>query len=185
MKNPKVSYRFAKALLDLARETKVIDAVKADVQVVINALTESEDLRVLCASPVIKPMVKEDLMEQIFAKSISEISLKFIQLVIRHRREHNLKEILERYISLYLVEKGIVTATVTTSIALDKELKSEFITMVKGLTHKEVELEEKVDADVIGGYILRVGDIELNASLSGKLNRLKTEFNDNPYVAEI
>jgi F-type H+-transporting ATPase subunit delta len=185
MKNPKVSYRFAKALLDLAKEQKVIDAVKADVQVVINALTESEDLRVLCASPVIKPKIKESLMEQIFAKSISDISLKFIQLVIRHRREHNLKEILERYVSLYLVEKGIVTATITTSIALDNTLKSEFTTMVKGLTKKEVELEEKVDPDIIGGYILRVGDLEMNASLSGKLNRLKTEFNDNPYVAEI
>jgi F-type H+-transporting ATPase subunit delta len=185
MKNPKVSYRFAKALLDLARERNVIDAVKADVQIVINALTASEDLRVLCASPVIKPKVKESLMEQIFAKNISDISLKFIQLVIRHRREHNLKEILERYISLYLVEKGIVTATVTTSIALDNELKEEFITMVKGLTNKEVELEEKVDADVIGGYILRVGDMEMNASLSGKLNRLKTEFKDNPYAASI
>jgi F-type H+-transporting ATPase subunit delta len=185
MKNPKVSYRFAKALLDLAKEQKVIDAVKADVQVVINALTESEDLRVLCASPVIKPKIKESLMEQIFAKSISDISLKFIQLVIRHRREHNLKEILERYVSLYLVEKGIVTATITTSIVLDNTLKSEFTTMVKGLTKKEVELEEKVDPDIIGGYILRVGDLEMNASLSGKLNRLKTEFNDNPYVAEI
>ena len=185
MKNPKVSYRFAKALLDLAIERNEIDAVKADSQVVINAMTESEDLRILCASPVIKPKVKESLMEQIFAKSISEISVKFISLVIRHRREHNLKEIFERYVSLYLVEKGIVTATVTTSIALDNTLKNEFISMVKGITHKEVELEEKVDTDIIGGYILRVGDVEMNASLSGKLNRLKTEFNDNPYVAEI
>lgn len=185
MKNPKVSYRFAKALLDLARETNVLDAVKADTHVVITALTESEDLRVLCASPVIKPKVKESLMEQIFAKNISEITLKFIQLVIRHRREHNLKEIFERYVSLYLVEMGIVRATVTTAIELDNTLKSEFISMVKGLTHKEVELEEKVDTDVIGGYILRVGDLEMNASLSGKLNRLKTEFNDNPYVAAI
>ena len=185
MKNPKVSSRFAKALLDLAIERNEIDAVKADSQVVINAMTESEDLRILCASPVIKPKVKESLMEQIFAKSISEISVKFISLVIRHRREHNLKEIFERYVSLYLVEKGIVTATVTTSIALDNTLKNEFISMVKGITHKEVELEEKVDTDIIGGYILRVGDVEMNASLSGKLNRLKTEFNDNPYVAEI
>jgi F-type H+-transporting ATPase subunit delta len=185
MKNPKVSYRFAKALLDLAKETKVMDAVKADAHVVINALKASEDLRVLCASPVIKPKVKESLMEQIFSKNISEIALKFIQLVIRHRREQNLQEIFERYISLFLVEKGIVTATVTTSIALDNALKTEFIAMVKGMTHKEVELEEKVDTDIIGGYILRVGDMEMNASLSGKLNRLKTEFNDNPYVAEI
>ena len=124
-------------------------------------------------------------MEQIFSKNVSEITLKFIQLVIRHRREHNLQEIFERYISLYLVEKGIVKATVTTSIALDSTLKSEFIGMVKGITNKEVELEEKVDTDIIGGYVLRVGDVEMNASLSGKLTRLKTEFNDNPYVAEI
>lgn len=185
MKNPKVSYRFAKALLDLAKETNVIDAVQADSEVVINALKSSDDLRILCASPVIKPKVKESLMEQIFAKSISEVSLKFIQLVIRHRREHNLQEIFERYITLFLVEKGIVKATVTTPIALDSALKTEFIGMVKGITHQEVELEEKVDTDIIGGYILRVGDVEMNASLSGKLNRLKTEFKDNPYVAEI
>ncbi len=185
MKNPKVSYRFAKALLDLAKETNVMDAAKADAHVMINALTDSEDLRILCASPVIKPKIKESLMEQIFAKSISELSLKFVQLVIRHRREQNLKEIFERYISLYLVEMGIVKATVTTSVALDNALKSEFTKMVKGITHKEVELEEKIDADIIGGYVLRVGDVEMNASLSGKLNRLKTEFKDNPYVAEI
>lgn len=185
MKNPKVASRFAKALLDLAIERNEIDAVKADAQIVINAVNNSEDLRILCASPVIKPKVKEAVIEQAFSKNISEISLKFMLLVVRHRREQNLKEIFERYISLYMIEKGIVKATVTTSIALDDALKSEFTTMVEGITKKEVELEEKVDTDIIGGYILRVGDLELNSSLAEKLKRLKTEFNDNPYVAAI
>ena len=184
MKNPKVSYRFAKALLDLAIERKEIDAVKADAEVVIKAFNESQDLRILCASPVIKPSDKEAVLTQAFSKSIKDISLQFMMLVVRHRREHNIKEIFERYVSLYKAQKGIVTASVTTSIELDKKLKKEFTKMVESITKKEVELEENVDADIIGGYILRVGDLELNSSLSGKLNRLKTEFKDNPYVAE-
>ena len=185
MRIPRVASRYAKALLDLAIERNEIDAVKADAEVVINALKESHDLRVFFSSPIIKPMVKESLVIEIFGKAVSEIAIKFMTLVIRHRREQNIGEILERYVALYLVEKGIVIADVTTSIALDDTLRTEFVKMVEGLTSKKVELNEKVDADIVGGYIVRVGDNEYDASISGKLNRLKTEFKDNPYVAEI
>jgi F-type H+-transporting ATPase subunit delta len=185
MKIPRVASRYAKALVGLAAERKELDAVKQDAELLLSALKESRELRVLFASPVVKADIKENVVKEAFGSSVQEITLKFISLVIQHRREHSIKEILERYIALYLVEKDVITASITTPIAMDDSLRTEFKNMIQGISKKEVEVEENVNPDIIGGYVLRVGDHELDASLAGKLKRLQTEFKDNPYVAEI
>lgn len=184
MRIPKVASRYAKALVTLAVEQNVLDAVKKDADFVIATISASRDLRVLFASPVIKPDTKQKILNEIFASSVGELTMQFMMLLSRHRREQNTLEIFKRFIDLYRVEKNIVSASITTAVSMDEELKSEFKAMIQNITKKDVEMNESVDADIIGGYKVRVGDLELDATLSGKLKRLQTEFKDNPYVAE-
>ena len=110
--------------------------------------------------------------------------MQFMTLLTRHRREHNTADIFSRFIELYRIEKNIVSASITTAMPMDDALRSEFTNMIKTMSHKDVEITENVDADIIGGYKVRVGDKQLDATLKGKLKRLQTEFKDNPYVAD-
>ncbi len=184
MRNARVASRYAKALVSLAVELNELDGVKKDVDFVLNTVVGSRDLRVLFASPVVKPDAKQSIITEIFSKYIGELTLKFMMLVTQHRREQNTKEILNRFVDLYYQEKNIVKAFITTPMALDNELREEFKKMVKSFSHKQVEINETVNADLIGGFVVRVGDNELDASISGKLKRLRTEFKDNPYTTQ-
>ena len=185
MRIPRVASRYAKALVSIAQERNELDVVKNDVEVVLKALRESRDLRAVIASPVIKPDIKKNILNEIFSKSIGELSLRFLTLLVDQRREHNTKEVLESYVTQYLIAKNIVKAYVTTPIELDDSFRKAFSDMVHNQTEKDVLLEEKVNPDLIGGFVVRVGDLEYDASISGKLKKLKREFEENPYASEL
>ncbi|HLZ15844.1 MAG TPA: ATP synthase F1 subunit delta, partial [Cyclobacteriaceae bacterium] len=96
-----------------------------------------------------------------------------------------LPAIAHEFHNAYNEYKGVEKATITTTIAVDAKLKGEIETMVKKLsTRKQVELVEKVDKDLIGGFILNVGDRQIDASVKSKLKSLKVKFSENPYVKE-
>ena len=183
MRNPKVASRYAKALIDLSIERKELDAVKKDVEDVIKALKGSKELRVLLSSPVIKPLIKQDIIKAIFTGKVNEIMINFLNLLITHKREHFALEVLESFNKQYYIVKNIVIASVTTAIELDDTLRAEFTKMVKDATKEEVRIEEKINPDIIGGFIVRVGDYELDSSIAGRLKRLSREFEENPYAS--
>ena len=183
MKNARVASRYAKALVSLAVERKELDAVRQDVDFVLNTINGSRDLRVLFASPVVKPDTKQNILTEIFGKHVGKLTLQFLMLLSKHRREANTREILKRFVDLYYIEKNIVIASIKTAMQIDDDLRAEFIALVENFTKgKKVEIEETIETDLIGGFVVRVGDNQIDASISGKLNRLKTEFKDNPYT---
>ena len=185
MRNARVASRYAKALVSLAVERKDLDAVRQDVDFVLNTIKGSRDLRVLFNSPVVKPDTKQKILTEIFGKHIGELTLQFLMLLSKHRREANTQEILKRFVELYFKAKDIVTATLVTPIAMDAELRAEFEKMIKTIGNKQVEITEKVNPDIIGGFVVRVGDNQIDASIAGKIKRLKTEFKDNPYTSSM
>ncbi len=84
-----------------------------------------------------------------------------------------------------MLYKGIGKASITSTVPIDDELRSELVTIVKKLSHmKQVELEEKVDKDLIGGFILNVGDLQIDASIKNKLKALKNKFSENPFIKQ-
>ena len=182
MRNLRVASRYAKALVSLAVERKELDAVRQDVDFVLNTIKGSRDLRVLFSSPVVKPDIKQNILDEIFAKHIGELTMQFMKLLCQHRREPNTNEILKRFVELYYDAKNIVIASIVTPMAMDDELRAEFVEMMKTFTSKKVEIKETVNTDIIGGFVVRVGDNMLDASISGKLKRLRTEFKENPYT---
>ena len=96
-----------------------------------------------------------------------------------------LPAIAEEFHHAYNVYKNVGEASVTTAVPLDDKLRGEIEKIVKKLSDKkEVEIKEKVDAEMIGGFVLNVGDRQIDASIKNKLKSLKVKFSENPYIKE-
>jgi F-type H+-transporting ATPase subunit delta len=181
----RVSFRYAKSLLDLSLEKGQLEQVREDMQLVLDTVRESKDLSLMLKSPVIKTDKKLEVLKAIFGGKIGVISSQFIDIITRKRREMELEGIADSFLSQYKAHKQILTAVITTASGLDKSLREKVLQIVKGSTNSEVELTEKVNKDLIGGFVLRVGDQQVDASILRQIKNLDRSFSENPYVKEI
>ena len=116
---------------------------------------------------------------------MNKLTLGFIEIITRKNREPLLVLIANEFHNAYNVYKGIGKASVTTTIPMDDELRAEIVGIVKKLSEKKsVEIDEKVDKEMIGGFILNVGDRQIDASIRSKLKALKLKFTENPYLKQ-
>lgn len=175
---------YAKAIIDLAIEQGQVEAVREDMRLVSSVLSESRELATVMSSPIVKADKKLAILEEIFKGKISDMSNRFLKIVINHGRESSLRLIAQAFENMYLQHKGIERVSVTTAYPLsDAELKavSEKATSYTG---KQVELNQIVDESIIGGMVLRVGDKRYNGSLAHQLETLRRQFKDNHYIKD-
>ncbi|MEM6523072.1 MAG: ATP synthase F1 subunit delta [Bacteroidota bacterium] len=185
MSEYRVATRYAKSLLSLADDQGVLDKVHADMQLFLNVCAESRDLFLLLKNPIIKHDKKRAVLQKIFEGKVSQLTIAFFDIITRKNREAVLPEMAKEFDHQYNVYKGIEEATVTTAIPLTKELKAEVEKLVKKISSKsKVELTELVDEDLIGGYILKVADRQIDDSIKSKLKALELKFSQNPYIKE-
>ena len=182
MVNTKLARRYAKSLFDLAEEKKVSDAVFADMELVRNVSAANREFRKLMQNPVVPTDKKLAVLKLIFAGKVNDITLSFFTILTKKRREEYMSEIAVSFISLYRAKKGIMTATLVTAVPADDVLKKRITEIVQQDSGKKVELEERIDASIIGGFILNVGDKQFDESVSRRLRSLHREFESNPYV---
>jgi F-type H+-transporting ATPase subunit delta len=183
MQGTKVASRYAKSLIDLSQERGELEKVYADMKNVVQACKECKDLALMLKSPIIKGDKKEAVLNAVF-KSMSEITREFIDIIVRKKREYALMEIAESFVLQYHHKKNILTAVITTAFGLDEELRKRVLDIVKKSMNSEVELVEKIDKDIIGGFIIRVGDKQDDTSIRTKIMKLNRVFNENPYIKE-
>jgi len=175
MGNSRAAIRYAKAILDLAVENKAADAVEKDMRSIVETVAKSSELREMLASPVIKGSDKKQALTSIFNGGHA-ISEGLIGMLVDNKRVSLLNEVAEKYIILNEQLKGEGVAFVTTAVPLTAELEEKILKQVESMTGNKVVLENKVDESIVGGFILRVGDLQYDASISNKLNNLKREF---------
>lgn len=179
----KVAKRYAKAWYDLAKERNLQDVVFQDFETVRNIARDSRELLRMFFSPIVKTAKKIVVLEAVFKGQISDLTLQYMVMLTEKGRESHITQIADAYRTLYLADKNIVEAYVTTATPLDEELRNQFKGIVRKQTGKEVQLVEKVEAEIVGGYILRVGDNQEDTSIKSKLNRIAREFHDNRVTA--
>ncbi len=182
MLESKVAKRYAKSLLDLSRETGVLDAVGNDMKLLIAVCEQNREFTMLLDNPIINSDKKLSILKKVFEGKMNKLSLSFFNLLTTKRREPNIEAIAKEFITQYKEEKGIQTAVITSAIGLDDRLRKEVYDVIKKSANSEIELIEKVDKDLIGGFVLRMGDKRYDASISSELRRLAKEFASNPYV---
>jgi F-type H+-transporting ATPase subunit delta len=136
-------------------------------------------------SPVIRHDKKKAILEAIFKGKVTPLTMAFIDILTKKNREPLLAEIANEFHNAYNAYKGIGKARVTTTVPMDANTRKQFETIVKQLSNrKEVELEEKLDKDLIGGFVLNVEDKQIDASIRNNLKKLKLKFSENPYIKE-
>lgn len=172
-----VAFRYAKSLLDLAQEKGLTEEIHKDMLFFRDTLDASRPLALALKNPIIRSDKKSQIVKLIFANRVNPVSMAFFNIIARKNREAIIDAIADEYIRLYDQMKGVGRATVVTTMPLTEELRSEFKAMVaKATGSKQVELKEKVDEKIIGGYILRIDDQQVDASLRSQLNNLKLQF---------
>jgi F-type H+-transporting ATPase subunit delta len=177
-----ISQRYAKALFDLAQEMNILEKIYKDMLLVQSVIAETSELKRLLASPIIPPGKKSQVLRAIFEKYLDKLSFRFLQLVVKKEREAHLQNIADNFISLYKDFKNILPVKITTAQAIDAEVRQEILDLLKDAEHKTIELEESVNEDLIGGFILNMDDRQYDASLQKKISRLKKDFESNLYI---
>ena len=172
MKGTKAASRYAKALLELAIEQNKLDRIAADMAYLAKINHDEKDFAVLLNSPVVKSDKKIAIFNEIFGQ-FDELSTKFINLITKNRREGLLAEIAHSFDAQVKAHKGIVPVTLISAVALDNATKESILGKVKGSVKGEMEITEVIDETLIGGFIVRMDDKQVDASIARQFNNLK------------
>lgn len=175
MKLSRAASRYAKAILDLAIDKKEAAAVNEEMKSVLTTVHNNVELQDFLKSPVVKTEQKRGALRQIFSQA-GGITMGAFDLIVDNQRTDILGDIATKYILLFEEMNKREVATVTTAVEITPELEAKVLAKAKELAGSEVTLEKKIDPSIVGGFILRVGDKEINASVNSTLGELKREF---------
>ena len=175
MNESRAAARYAKAILDFAVDNKKTDVLEEDMRSIVATMSTSSELREMLDSPVLKGELKKKALMAIF-KGSHAITEGLIDLLIQNRRISLLNEVALKYIILNEELKGEGVAFVTTAVPLSGELEKKVLRKVSDITGNKIIIKNEIDASIVGGFILRVGDLQYDASISNKLNTIKREF---------
>lgn len=185
MQGTRVASRYAKSFIDLSIEQGALEQAYNDMKTIAGVCRSNHDFVIFLKSPVIKTDKKQAVLKQIFEGKLNKITDEYVQLITAKKREIYLAEIATEFIAQYKEKKKILTAVVITANGLDDSIRAKVMEIVKGASQSDVVLEEKIDKNIIGGFVLRVGDKQVDASIARKLNALKRSFKENPFIKEL
>ncbi len=177
MKGTKSAGRYALALIELATEQNKLEQVKQDMELISATIAENHGLELLLQSPIVKVDKKQTVLKAVFGKYVQDLTMGFVTLVCAKGREALLPTVVNAYIEIYKERMGIVTADVTSAVALSDAQRKEVAGVLASLSDK-IELIEHVDANILGGLKVRVGDQRVDASYRKKLNDLKYDIHN-------
>ena len=173
--------RYAKALFNLAEESGQIETVYTDMTLVKKVCQENVSLLSVLKSFVVRHDKKSKIIARVFSETISALALKFILFIIRKGREKCLIGIIDAYIDIYREYKDIVPAILYTTEPADEEIKEQIISVLRQFTQSTIELENKIDKNLIGGFRLFFDGHLYDASLFTKFKKLNRSFSINVY----
>jgi F-type H+-transporting ATPase subunit delta len=176
MVNQKLAKRYAQALLDLAIEKNLLEEVNKDMKFLSQSISSIRDLEMLFDSPVVKVSQKLDLFSKIFKSQINDLSFSFVSLLVAKRRESQVLSIAKEFGALYDDYKNITQIILTTANKVDDKLREEIKKLVQKNTNSEIELIEKIDKGLIGGFVLKIGDTLYDSSVSTRIRKVKREL---------
>ncbi|MDX1829638.1 MAG: ATP synthase F1 subunit delta [Lutibacter sp.] len=176
MSGTKAALRYAKAILNFAVEQHKEDDINNDMLLIVNTLEESKELQLMLKNPILKTNLKKETIKTIFSSNVSPLTISSINLLIDNNRLDILNEVAEKYTIIYDELKGKEIAKITTAIPLNSELNNQVLDKVKEITGKKASIENIINPDILGGFILRIGDIQYDASIANKLQSLKRQF---------
>ena len=182
MNTGRISVRYAKALYDLANDTKVAKEVYEHSYAVAQTIYSSSDFYYILHNPVILPSEKERILTSVLGTKVHPLLTSFIALMVRKRRESYIVNALLVYQKIYRERAGIVKVVIETPAELGADTKNDILAFVKSKFNKTPELEVRQVPDLIGGFIVEVEGLLIDLSISGQLARVKKALVQNQRV---
>lgn len=176
MSEIQVASRYAKSIIDLAKEQNLLEPIKVDIELFIETCRENPLLKAVLKNPIIGPDKKANILKGLFEYKLHPMILAFFMIVVRKGRSEILYVTAKEFINEYNIYKNIVKATIVSAAPLNEENRKQIADVIKEATRGEIILIEKVDPALIGGFVLKVGDKQFDTSISKQLSRLKKEF---------
>jgi F-type H+-transporting ATPase subunit delta len=172
MAGTKSAARYATALLELADEQKALEKVYADMVYLHQLSKENKDFQLFLKSPIIAPHKKNNVFMQLF-ESFHSISLNFVHLMTKNKRENILSAISANFIAQYKVKNNIVPVTIVSAKELSAKVKEQLMVKIKSAVSGTIELIEKTDASLLGGFVIYMNDKRIDASIASRFINLK------------
>ena len=182
MRVSRAAIRYSKASLVNSIENKVADKVETDFRKVLSVIMGSKDLKDFLFNPVLPSQLKLKTLMKVFPNLNSETK-SVISLLSENRRLDLLSMVAKNFIDSYQKIKGKITATVTSAVPLNNQVINEILDIAKKMTDLQVELKNNIDPKIIGGFILNVGDLQINASVANQLENLGSTLTKTNHIA--
>lgn len=176
MASSKVANRYAQSFIDTSVEKNILDRVTSDFDLVYQSLIKSRELLRAFKSHIIKKETKQSILAEVFGKLISRDSLDFLNFVIEKGREELFVEILEKFESLKDEHIGAVKINVITAFDFSDTQKIKLQQKFEDHLKKSARLTFKIDENIIGGFVAKVGDTVYNASMLHQLGLLRKQL---------
>lgn len=184
MKEVIVSKRYAKSLFELAIEMKILEQVKADIELIHSVCLSNKDFVNFLKNPVIIPVKKVSVFKALFEDKVQELTIRFLVLIAKKGREAIIRGIAEQFIVQYKEHHNIISAKLETAIPLDRQISKKVVNLLEEQTKATIDLAEEVKEELIGGFVLRFDDKQYDASISKEIQELYKEFNVNLFSKE-
>lgn len=183
MSATRLASRYAKSLIDFSIEQKQMEEVSQDVHMLDDAIEGNREFALMLKSPIISGDKKMKVVLAVFQGKITEITINFIEILMRKNRESYLHDIINSFIVLYNEKKGITPVKITTAQPISPELQDQIIEKLKKEGHfTSVKLTTAINESLIGGYVLEFDNKQIDASIARGLAILKDDFDNNDYV---
>jgi F-type H+-transporting ATPase subunit delta len=177
MSGSRAAIRYAKAILEIADSKGVASEVSTDMTLIATTITGNSELTHFIQNPLIKTDTKKNVVLEVFA-SVNTVTQSLFHLLLENKRFEILAAIAVEYNNLFDVMNGVEVAKVTTAFPMDAALEAKVLAKIATFSDKKVTIENTVDASIIGGFILRIGDKQYNASVANRLHVLKRELSN-------
>jgi F-type H+-transporting ATPase subunit delta len=162
---------YARSLMDLAKQSGLVEAVAADFDTISTLLTENPGFEAFLASPYFNEKTKRDVIRKVLTGNLQTLTLNFLSVMIDHNRGRLLPEIIGRYRQLYRAYQGYQTVDVTVAQAISDEQVEKLSRELAEAMNAKIDLDVHVDARILGGLIVRYGDKMVDNSVKGRLTR--------------
>ena len=173
MNESKIPVRYARALFNAADNSNLLLEVAADIKQIQNVCQNSEEFLLFIQSSIVRKSRKAELLKKIFKEHVHPLTMRFLLLVSDKRREEWLPGICRNYLELMQVHNNISPVVITTAEELMPEVRENISRYLNLKTGKTIELTERVRPEIIGGLVLRIGDLQYDGSISNQLKKIK------------
>ncbi|MDZ4711328.1 MAG: ATP synthase F1 subunit delta [bacterium] len=178
----KAARRYSIALYEVAESQGNIEQVSKDISDILGLINSNTNFALFLSSPVINRIKKTEIVKEIFGGKVSELTMSFMVLLLSRGREKLTRDVFFDFLNLKKEKNGIVDVSIRSAVELNDEEKARMKEKIDGYTHLKSDMTFEIDKSIIGGFIAKINDTVLDASIKRQLERLKIKFREGDFI---